>query len=145
MNDTTRQKWRRRKRRIERRNRVRRFRAGARPMLAARNICYEIADRTRAIGCGGIGAVHLLARRVGLIDAIDRDLHLLKVHLPYHESDHVLNIARRAGTTGVATACRTWRRSARTKPISTPWAHRASPTRRPPGTSAGASSANRRC
>ena len=62
-------------------------------MFAAGNIHYEVADRTRAIGCGGIGAVHLLARRVGLIEAIDQDLHLLKVHLPYHESDHVLNIA----------------------------------------------------
>jgi hypothetical protein len=37
--------------------------------------------------------MHLLARRTGLIQAIDRRLHLLKVHLPYHESDHVLNIA----------------------------------------------------
>jgi hypothetical protein len=62
-------------------------------MFAAGNIRYEMADRTRAIGCGGIGAIHLLARRVGLVEAIDRDLELLKVHLPYHESDHVLNIA----------------------------------------------------
>jgi hypothetical protein len=37
--------------------------------------------------------MHLLARRTGLIEAIDRRLHLLKVHKPYHESDHVLNIA----------------------------------------------------
>jgi len=37
--------------------------------------------------------MHLLARKVGLIEAIDRDVRLLKVHLPYHESDHVLNIA----------------------------------------------------
>ena len=28
-----------------------------------------------------------------MIAAIDHDLHLLKRHLPYHESDHVLNIA----------------------------------------------------
>ena len=62
-------------------------------MFTARNIRYDIADRDRAVGHGGIGAVHLLARKVGLIDAIDRDLRLLKVHLPYHESDHVLNIA----------------------------------------------------
>ncbi|MGD0463897.1 MAG: hypothetical protein ABSB74_15530 [Tepidisphaeraceae bacterium] len=62
-------------------------------MFTARNILYEMADRTRAIAHGGIGAVHLLARKVGLIDAIDRDVRLLKVHLPYHESDHVLNIA----------------------------------------------------
>ena len=37
--------------------------------------------------------MHLLARRTGLVEAIDRRLHLLKVHLPYHESDHVLNMA----------------------------------------------------
>ena len=62
-------------------------------MLAASNIHYEVARRSRGLGCGGIGAMHLLARRTGLIEAIDRKLHLLKVHLPYHESDHVLNIA----------------------------------------------------
>ena len=93
MNCTTRQKWLRRKRRIERRNRPRTFKARARPMLAARNIHYDVADRTRALCCGGIGAVHLLARRTGLIDAIDRGVRRLKAHLPYHESDHVLNIA----------------------------------------------------
>ena len=62
-------------------------------MLAGGNIQYELADRARGLSCGGIGAMHLLARRTGLVGAIDRALHLLKVHLPYHESDHVLNIA----------------------------------------------------
>jgi hypothetical protein len=62
-------------------------------MFSASNIHYEVAGRTRAISCGGIGAIHLLARRVGLPEAIDRNIHLLKVHLPYQESDHVLNIA----------------------------------------------------
>jgi hypothetical protein len=64
-----------------------------RPMMAASDIRYEIAERTRAISPGGIGAIHLLARKLGLIDGIDRGLHLLKRHLPYFESDHVLNIA----------------------------------------------------
>lgn len=63
------------------------------PVLAASNIQYELAARDRGIACGGIGAVHLLARQSGLIDALDRQLQLLKVHLPYHESDHVLAIA----------------------------------------------------
>jgi hypothetical protein len=63
------------------------------PMFSARNIQYEVADRTRGIAAGGIGAIHLLARQVGLIDDIDRELHVLKRHLPYFESDHVLNIA----------------------------------------------------
>lgn len=93
MNCTTRQKLLRRKRRIQRRLRPRKFHPRPRPVFAARNIHYDMADRTRAIGCGGIGAVHLLARKVGLIELIDRQVDLLKVHLPYHESDHVLNIA----------------------------------------------------
>ena len=92
MNSTTRKKWLRRKRRIAKRLRPRKFAARARPMLAARNIHYDLADRARAIGHGGIGSIHLLARHVGLVEAIDRELELLKVHLPYHESDHVLNI-----------------------------------------------------
>jgi hypothetical protein len=62
-------------------------------MMSAGNIHYEVARRSRGLACGGIGAMHLLARRTGLIEAIDRRLHLLKRHLPYHESDHVLNIA----------------------------------------------------
>lgn len=93
MNNTTHAKWLRRKRRIAKRLRVRKFAARAKPMLAARNIHYDISDRDRALTCGGIGSIHLLARRVGLPEALDRDVHLLKAHLPYHESDHVLNIA----------------------------------------------------
>ena len=63
------------------------------PMITARNIHYELADRVQGLAAGGIGAILLLARRTGLINDIDHNLHLLKRHLPYHESDHVLNIA----------------------------------------------------
>jgi Transposase DDE domain group 1 len=70
------------------------------PMFTASNIHYEIAERVHGIAYGGIGALHLLARRIGLIDAIDKRLHLLKIHLPYHESDHVLNIAYNAVCNG---------------------------------------------
>ena len=93
MNTTTHQKLARRKRRIERRLARRRWRNQPRPMLAARNIRYELADRDRGLTCGGIGAVHLLARHVGLPQLIDEHIHLLKKHLPYHESDHVLSLA----------------------------------------------------
>jgi Transposase DDE domain group 1 len=65
----------------------------AAPMMTASNIHYELGDRVQGLNAGGIGAMLLLARRTGLIDDIDNNLHLLKVHLPYHESDHVLNIA----------------------------------------------------
>jgi hypothetical protein len=66
------------------------------PMLTASNIHYEIADRTRGIAHGGIGAIHLLARKLGLMDAINAHVHVLKIAQPYHESDHVLNIAYNA-------------------------------------------------
>jgi hypothetical protein len=61
--------------------------------MTATNIHYEIADRTRATSAGGIAAIHQLVQRLGLSEAINRRLRLLKMHLPYHESDHVLNIA----------------------------------------------------
>jgi hypothetical protein len=56
-----------------------------RPMMAASNIRYEIADRGRGLAPGGIGAIHLPARRTGLIEDIDRDLNRLKQHPPYDE------------------------------------------------------------
>jgi hypothetical protein len=86
-------KLRRRKQRILRRIENRPGPERQRPMIAATNIHYELGDRVQALGPGGIGAMLLLARRTGLIADIDHNLHLLKRHLPYHESDHVLNIA----------------------------------------------------
>ena len=93
MNHTTHKKLARRKRRIERRLAKRQWKDQPRPMLAARNIQYELADRDQAIGCGGIGMIHLLAQRVGLVDLINLRVPLLKRHVPYFESDHVLSLA----------------------------------------------------
>jgi hypothetical protein len=66
------------------------------PRFTASNIRYEVSDKTHAITCGGIGLFQTLAQRVGLIQMIDERLHLFKFHMPYHESDHVLNIAYNA-------------------------------------------------
>jgi len=66
---------------------------GSGPELSARAIHYEVADRVNAIPCGGIGAMHQLAREVGLIDLLDARLAILKRRRPYSESDHILNIA----------------------------------------------------
>jgi Transposase DDE domain group 1 len=63
------------------------------PMMTASNIHYEQASRVRGLSAGGIGVFLLLAQKIELDKEIDRTLHLLKRHLPYHESDHVLNIA----------------------------------------------------
>jgi DDE family transposase len=62
-------------------------------MLTASNIHYEIGERTHGMCMGGIGAIHALVRELGLIEAIDQQLAVFKFHLPYHESDHVLNLA----------------------------------------------------
>ena len=63
------------------------------PVITASNIHYEPAGRARGLSAGGIGAILLLAQKIELDKEIDRTLHLLKKHLPYFESDHVLNIA----------------------------------------------------
>jgi hypothetical protein len=84
---------RKRERKLKKRLRRIRWKNQPMPMFRGRNIHYEIAERSRAIDCGGIGAFHVLARNTGLVSEIDENLHLLKRHLPYHESDHVLNIA----------------------------------------------------
>ena len=62
-------------------------------MFRASNIQYEHSDRVRGLASGGIGAMHRLAQHTGLVAALDQQVKLLKVHLPYHESDHVLNVA----------------------------------------------------
>jgi Transposase DDE domain group 1 len=86
----------RRKRRIQYRLEKTKLKNLDKPVFTASNIRYEIGERDRGIAHGGIGAIHLLARRIGLIDGINEKLHLLKIHLPYHESDHVLNFAYNA-------------------------------------------------
>jgi hypothetical protein len=62
-------------------------------MYSARNIYYEHSDRVRGLASGGIGVMQQLTQQTGLVEAIDRHVEVLKVHLPYHESDHVLGIA----------------------------------------------------
>jgi hypothetical protein len=80
------------KRRIQRRLRKKQWAEQRRRLFRDRNIHYEIGDKTQGLHCGGLGAFQLLVRQLGLADAIDRDLHLLKRHVPYFESDHVLNL-----------------------------------------------------
>jgi len=82
-----------RKQRIDRRLQPKNWEDQPRPMLKASNIFYEMAERAQGMNCGGIGAIHLMVQRLGLVEDLDENLELLKVHLPYHESDHVLNIA----------------------------------------------------
>ncbi|MDA8385184.1 MAG: IS1380 family transposase [Actinomycetota bacterium] len=66
------------------------------PVLGRASISYELAERTKAVAHGGMGMITRLVERVGLAREIDGSLSLLKIHHPYYESDHVLNIAYNA-------------------------------------------------
>jgi len=63
------------------------------PLLGQANIAYELSTRVKGISHGGMGLIAKVVKHSGLAEEIDSALHLLKIHKPYHESDHVLNVA----------------------------------------------------
>jgi hypothetical protein len=63
------------------------------PMMSASNVSYEVSGRVDATAWGGVAAMYQLARTVGLVASLDEQVHVLKIHKPYHESDHILSIA----------------------------------------------------
>ena len=65
-------------------------------MIAGANTRYELAEKTGGTAYGGIAAIHALVKKLKLPERIDEKLQLFKKHLPYHESDHVLNFAYNA-------------------------------------------------
>lgn len=90
---TTRRKIAKRKTRAERRLKRRDERDRGRPVLEAGGIRYDLSERVNGIAAGGVGAMALVARAVGLAKEIDDRVRVLKYHRPYHESDHVLSVA----------------------------------------------------
>jgi hypothetical protein len=72
----------------------------ATPVFRHANLHYEMAARTRAICHGGVGAIHTMVGRLGLDQALNQQIPLLATHVPYFESDHVLNIAYNVMTGG---------------------------------------------
>jgi hypothetical protein len=69
-------------------------------MFTSGKVTYEVGGYVEATPYGGLAAMHRLVTRLGLVGAINERLRLLKVHLPYHESDHVLNMAYNVLTGG---------------------------------------------
>jgi hypothetical protein len=86
---------------IKRRLKKKQYKDQPKPIMTGQNIHYEMGDKTRAMSYGGIGAIHKLVKQVGLDQEIDNRLELLKVHVPYHESEHVLNLAYDAPVGGM--------------------------------------------
>jgi hypothetical protein len=53
----------------------------------------EAETRSQATGLGGLMLTEALCRRFKLAEVIDKHVDVLKRHVPYHESDHVLALA----------------------------------------------------
>ena len=70
------------------------------PVLESGNIRYEVSGRATAIACGGLGMLQGVVKAVGLREELDASLHLLRRHLPYHESDHVMALVYNVLTGG---------------------------------------------
>lgn len=86
-----------RKRKIERRLKVAaRMTDRGKPVFGTGAVKYELSKRSLATNHGAVAIAYRVAVRSGLVSKIDDALELLKVHQPYHESDHVLNIAMNA-------------------------------------------------
>ena len=92
--EQSRKNSRKHKRKIEKRhNKAGKWQAQDKPMFHSGTVHYEIGSTNQGMSYGGISAIHRMVVKLGLRDEIDKRLHLLKIHLPYHESDHVLNMA----------------------------------------------------
>lgn len=62
-------------------------------MIRPADIKYELADKQQAISAGGIGTLMQLTKTLNLRKEINSAVPLFKLHLPYDETDHILNIA----------------------------------------------------
>jgi hypothetical protein len=62
------------------------------PQLGSAPVVFDLAEKTQAVAHGGLALIHQIAVQSGLVDAINA-VCVLKLKLPYWESDHVLNMA----------------------------------------------------
>ena len=61
------------------------------PQLSTAPVRFELSDKTHAVSHGGLALIHQMVIQSGLIDALN-DVEVLKLKLPYFESDHLLSI-----------------------------------------------------
>ncbi len=92
MNARIRKQLRNCQRRLQRRLKKKQWPVQRRRMFKDQNLHYDIGDKTQGVPCGGIGAIHLLIQKLDFADVLDSRLPLLQRHVPYFESDHVLNM-----------------------------------------------------
>ena len=91
MNAKKRKKAAKRQQKLQDRRAHKHFTSPSQPLLGEVPIRYELADRTRVISMGGIGAMHTLVTKLHLPEILNDHVSVLKRHLPYWESDHILS------------------------------------------------------
>lgn len=92
MNDNLRRRFHRRKRVLLQRVDKKKGKTRT-PMIRPLRAKYELAEKVAAISCGGIGMIMQLVEQLGLRKHINQSAPVFKLHAPYDEADHVLNIA----------------------------------------------------
>lgn len=106
MKNRIRRKLQKHQRRVEAHTRRRRecralkSRKYAERVISTKARTYDLTDRSRGNCFGGVPLMLRMAHHIGLVDAIDRHVHVLKLWLPYRESDHVMNFAINAWCNG---------------------------------------------
>lgn len=92
MNASLRQKLRKRNQKLRRRidKREGLFQS---PAIRPTATKFELSEKTQAISCGGIGVIMQMVKQLDLRKLINQAAPVFKLHLPYDEADHVLNIA----------------------------------------------------
>jgi hypothetical protein len=63
------------------------------PMIRPTTTKLELSDKLQAVSCGGLAAIMELIKTVGLRKELNASANVFKLHLPYDEADHILNIA----------------------------------------------------
>lgn len=62
------------------------------PIINLSNLNFELSDKVSATAYGGVGFINTIVNSIGMQKYIDDNLKIFKVHNPYFESDHILNI-----------------------------------------------------
>ena len=70
-------------------------------VLRGGNIVYDVSSRMEGVSSGGLGLIVQLVKRLKVAERIDERVRVLKRHLPYRESDHVLNLIYNVMSGGV--------------------------------------------
>ena len=62
------------------------------PQLSTAPVVFDVGEKTQAVAHGGVALIHQIVVQSGLVDAINA-VPVLKLKLPYYESDHILNMS----------------------------------------------------